>query len=273
MSLATTHPGFRLAVITALTIGTVPMLAVPPMRWLGFVLVGMAGLGALVQWLWRHSAFGRHMTLLVAVLLLLGVVPVSTNVSYGHITIMGILLIVTVLAPYLITRRYFHEPIISFPIRLERRWKQREIGYIIFAGVTAYLLIPAYLQHTGSYLNWDVSLNPSHIARLFLGTNALGIWDEMFFVGICLALLRQHMPFIWANIVQATLWTSFLYELGFRGWGPIPIFIFALTQGYIFRKSKSLLYIVTVHLVVDFILFLALVHLHHPEYLRIFITI
>ncbi|MEK7153879.1 MAG: CPBP family glutamic-type intramembrane protease, partial [Patescibacteria group bacterium] len=122
------------------------------------------------------------------------------------------------------------------------------------------------------YLNWSVELDPSHIIRLFLGTNALGIWDEVFFVGVCLALLRQHMPFIWANCIQATLWTAFLYELGFRGWGPFAVFFFALSQGYIFKRSKSFLYIITVHLTIDFILFLVLIHLHHPEHLRIFVT-
>jgi hypothetical protein len=68
------------------------------------------------------------------------------------------------------------------------------------------------------------------------------------------------------------MWTSFLYELGFRGWGPLLIFPFALSQGYVFKTTKSLLYIITVHLTIDFMLFLVLIHLHHPEHLRIFLT-
>lgn len=210
--------------------------------------------------------------LLAAALSLLVITPISTDLSYGHFVWMGVTLIAAVLIPYLISTKVFKENILRFPLRHGRKWYRREIAYIFFAGTAAYLLLPFYLYQTGSYLNWDVHMDASHIIRLFIGTNALGIWDELFFVGVCLALLKQHMPFWWANSIQAALWTLFLYELGFRGWGPFVVFGFALSQGYIFRKSKSFLYILTIHLTIDFILFLALIHLHYPQYLDIFIT-
>ena len=108
--------------------------------------------------------------------------------------------------------------------------------------------------------------------RLLIGTEALGLWDELFFVLTILAILRQYMPFWWANCIQAILWTLFLYQLSFRSWGPVFIFAFALLQGYIFLRTKSLLYLLSIHLTLDFILFLALVHAHYPELVRIFIT-
>ena len=260
----------RCFVATVIAASTPPLLAIPEYKWLGWILLSI---GAIVPLLTHRTRFGRHMLLLVSMLALLGLVPIDTTITYYHIFIMGGLLALTIAIPYFVARDWFKEKLlITFPFRTGRKWYRKEIGYILFAGAASYLLIPYYLGTTGSYLNWGVTLEPSFIARLFLGTNGLGIWDELFFVGICLALLRHHIPFIWANLAQATMWTAFLYELGFRGWGPIPIFIFALSQGIVFRKTKSLLYIVTIHLTIDFVLFLTLIHLNHPEYLRIFIT-
>jgi membrane protease YdiL (CAAX protease family) len=212
------------------------------------------------------------MFLLAGMLALLGLIPINTDISYGHMLSMGSVLTLTVALPYLTSKYLFKDKVITFPFRFGRKWRKREIAYVFLAGIVSYFLLPFYLGTTGSYLNWSAELEPGKIIRLFIGTNALGIWDELFFVGVCLALLRQHIPFMWANLTQAFLWTTFLYELGFRGWGPPLIFLFALSQGLIFSRSKSLLYIITVHLTIDFILFLTLIHLHNPETLRIFIT-
>lgn len=108
--------------------------------------------------------------------------------------------------------------------------------------------------------------------RLFIGTNGLGIWDELFFVVVVFNLFKSHFHLWWANIAQAVLWTAFLYELGFISWGVIAIFVFALTQGYIFHKTHSLPYTIAIHLTLDFILFLALVNAHNPSYFPIFMT-
>lgn len=260
---------YKYAVVGVLCVSAPPLLAIPSLKWVGWVLLVIAVAALSLNY---RTRFSRHMLVLAGALALLGVVPISTDISYGHMLVMGSILTATVALPFIITTYLFGDRVITFPFRFERRWYRREIAYVLFAGAAAYLIIPSYLANTGSYLNWSAILDPSHITRLFLGTNALGIWDEVFFVGVCLALLRQHLPFFWANLAQATLWTTFLYELGFRGWGPVPIFLFALSQGYIFQKSKSLLYIITVHLTIDFVLFLTLVHLHNPEHLRIFIT-
>jgi membrane protease YdiL (CAAX protease family) len=260
----------RYAVAALIAVSTPPLLAMPELKWLGWALLGLATIPSVMAY---KTAFGRHMLLLIGMLALLGLVPVDTTITYSHGAIMGGLLALTILVPYFVARDWFKEKmLITFPFRTGRKWYRKEIGYIIFAGVASYFILPFYLGTTGSYLNWDVELGPSYIIRLFIGTNALGIWDELFFVGICLALLRRHLPFWFANIAQATMWTAFLYELGFRGWGPFVIFFFALTQGLIFKNTKSVLYIITVHLTLDFVLFLTLIHLNHPEYLQIFIT-
>lgn len=259
----------KLFVVLLIAVATPPLLAIPDLKALGWILLGLSALLPITLY---RTGFGKHMLLLISMLGLLGLIPIDTTVTHKHMFVMGSILALTIAVPYFVARDWFKEKIITFPFRTGRRWYWKEIAYILFAGAASYLLIPYYLGTTGSYLNWSVELEWSFVVRLFMGTNGLGIWDELFFVGVCLALLRKHIPFIWANLAQATMWTAFLYELGFRGWGPIPIFIFALSQGIVFKNTKSLLYIITIHLTIDFVLFLTLIHLHHPEYLRIFIT-
>jgi membrane protease YdiL (CAAX protease family) len=262
-------PYYRYVVMALLVVATPPLLAIPEYKFVGWLILAAAAGLALV---WHRTRFAHHALLLCGMLALLGIIPINTDISYVHMLTMGGVLIATVAVPYLVTRFVTNDGVITFPFRFGRMWRKREIAYVFLAGVVSYLLLPFYLATTGSYLNWRADIGVSEIIRLFIGTNALGIWDELFFVGVCLALLRQHMPFIWANLVQASLWTTFLFELGFRGWGPPLIFAFALSQGYIFSRSKSLLYIITVHLTIDFMLFLTLIHLHNPHLLRIFIS-
>ncbi len=78
------------------------------------------------------------------------------------------------------------------------------------------------------------------------------------------------MHFWQANLTQGVLFVSFLYELGFVGWAPLVLYPFALVQGQILRKTDSLLYVVSIHLALDLVLFFALVNAHHPHIFDIF---
>jgi membrane protease YdiL (CAAX protease family) len=103
-----------------------------------------------------------------------------------------------------------------------------------------------------------------------VGVGFVGIWDELFFICIIFALLRRYFPFWIANVLQAIVFVSFLWELGYRSWGPALTLPFALIQGWIFEKSRSVYYIITVHLLFDVVVFLVLVYAHHPTWLPIF---
>jgi hypothetical protein len=48
-------------------------------------------------------------------------------------------------------------------------------------------------------------------------------------------------------------------------------FPFALLQGYTFKVTKSLTYVVCVHLLFDLVVFLVIVHAHTREWLPIFV--
>lgn len=222
--------------------------------------------------LFTDNKFRRDILLIYCSLAILSLTPINTDISNLHMFEMGTALILAVAIPYCVSRFVYKDHSVRFPWHHGRNWYKSEIWYILITATIAYFLLPFMLRTTGSYLNWTVEPGVENLIRLFIGTNALGIWDELFFVSTVLGLLRKHLPFQYANLTQAFLFTSFLYELGFRGWSFIIIFVFALIQGYIFKKTESLLYVITIHLIFDLILYLVLIYLHHPTWLPIFFT-
>ena len=102
--------------------------------------------------------------------------------------------------------------------------------------------------------------------------NFVGTWDELFFICTCFALLRRHFGVWTANLLQATIFVSFLWELGYQAWGPLLTAPFALLQGWLFARTGSLLYVLIVHLLFDVVVFLAIVHARHPGAIPIFLV-
>ncbi|MBT4210137.1 MAG: CPBP family intramembrane metalloprotease [Candidatus Komeilibacteria bacterium] len=226
----------------------------------------------LISLYYCRKKFAKEVLLVYISLALLAITQITTDISYVHMFEMGVTLILAVSIPYFASRYIYKDHLVRFIFHHGRNWCRKEILYILVTAIISYFLLPFYLKNTGAYLNWSVEPGFDNIFRLFIGTNALGIWDELFFVSTVLGILRRFLPFSWANLIQSILFTSFLYELGFTGWGFIMIFIFALIQGIVFKKTESLLYVITIHLTLDFILFLALIEAHHPDWMPIFIT-
>lgn len=177
-----------------------------------------------------------------------------------------------VLVPYLISRFVFRDRAISFPWRARRRWNRWQWGWLLAVLVLGWLILPYYFITSGAYQNWPVVDTPELIARLFVGVGAVGIWDELFFICTVFALLRRHFPDALANVLQTIVFVSFLWELGYREWGPALTIPFALLQGWIFLRTHSLAYVVTVHLLFDAVVFAVLVHAHNPGLLPLFLV-
>ncbi|VXC10531.1 conserved membrane hypothetical protein [Arthrobacter sp. 9AX] len=201
----------------------------------------------------------------------MSLVPITTDISTEHMAVMGTAMILAVGIPYAVSRFVTKDHAIRFPVRTGQPWTRAEKWYLPAVLVIGYALMPVYMIRTGVYNNWPAVSDPDGIARLFLGTNVLGIWDELFFICTAFTLLRRHLPDWQANLLQAVLFTSFLWELGFHAWAPFFIFPFALLQARLFTITKSLSYIVTVHLLFDFVLFLVLIHAHNREWIDIFL--
>ncbi len=214
----------------------------------------------------------RDLALIAVGLVIISVVPLNADLSIGHMVQMGTALALAVAVPWAISRFIFREKVIRFPVLTGKRWSLPAKLYLPGVVLLGFFILPVYLISTGVYQNWpDASSDPTVFWRLFVGVNSVGIWDELFFICTAFTLLRRHFPLWLANLLQAVIFSSFLWEIGYQAWGPLLTFPFALLQGYTFTLTKSLSYVVSVHLLFDFVLFLALVHAHNRDWLAIFI--
>jgi membrane protease YdiL (CAAX protease family) len=84
-------------------------------------------------------------------------------------------------------------------------------------------------------------------------------------------LFKRHFPVWQANLLQMVIFVSFLWELGYQAWGPLLTIPFALIQGAIYSRTKSLPYVLTVHLLFDAIVFLVIVHARNGGAIPIFL--
>lgn len=201
---------------------------------------------------------------------IISTVSLAADISYGHMAVMGLVLALAVVVPFLIDRFVYREHTIRFPIRTGHRWTRLERSYLAIVVVLGWTILPFYFIRSGAYQNWPAIHAPDELGRLFVGVNAVGIWDELFFVCTVFALLRRHFPLWQANLLQAVMFVSFLWELGYQAWGPLLTIPFALVQGWIFARVKSLTYVVCVHLLFDLVVFLTLVHAHNRDWLAVF---
>lgn len=183
-----------------------------------------------------------------------------------------------VLVPYLVSRFLYRDRAISFPWfrghdgERNPRWGRLHWGWLSAVLVLGWLILPWYFIGSGVYRNWPDVDTPGLIARLFVGVNAVGIWDELFFICTVFVLMLRHFPVWLANLLQSVVFVSFLWELGYRAWGPALTIPFALVQGFIFLRTRSLLYVVVVHLLFDAVVFAVLVHAHNPALFDVFPT-
>lgn len=233
------------------------------------LLVGGVGGGFLTDRLGWSRRLGPDLTLIGLARGLISLISLHADISPAGMTRFTLALGGAVLVPYVIARWGYRERSIHFPWG-GGRWSAQQWSYLLVVIGAAYLILPYYFLTSGVYRNWPAVTEWHEIARLFIGVNAVGIWDELFFICTCFVLFQRHFPGWLANLLQATIFVSFLWELGYQAWGPWLTIPFALVQGIIFAWTRNLLYVVTVHLLFDAVVFLVIVHAHHPDALPIF---
>ena len=217
-------------------------------------------------------ALARSLSLIAVGLVIVSTISVEADISYPNMALMGIVLGLAVAVPYVLSRYVLRERAIGFPWRGDHPWSRAQWAYLVLVIAAAWLILPFYFITSGAYRNWPAVASPDEIGRLFVGVNAVGIWDELFFVCTVYVLLRRHFPPWLANLLQAVAFVAFLWELGYREWGPALTIPFALLQAFTFSITRSLAYVVTVHLLFDLVVFLVIVHAHHPGALPIFLV-
>ena len=214
---------------------------------------------------------GKSLLLIGFSLGLIGTISLAPDISWANFVRMGSVLVVAVVVPYVVDRFVFKRHVVRFPINTGRRWTTAERWYVVIVVGLAWLIMPFYFINSGTYLNWPAVSEPSEIIRLFIGVNAVGLWDELFFICTVFTLLRRHFRLWQANILQAIIFVSFLWELGYTSWGPFLTTPFVLIQGYLFNRTRSLPYVLCTHLIFDCVLWAVLLHAHNPGWLPIFI--
>jgi len=269
-----------------------PAFFVLRITWLGWALLA---LGMLLAWLLRGQLDGRgsaeasdaladphaagavarppslvrDLSLIAIGMLIVSVIPLKAELDNWAMVRFTLALGGAVVVPYLISRFVYRDGLhgrgaIRFPWRGGGKWTTFQWTWLVVVLALGWLILPFYFITSGVYTNWPVVNTPELIARLFVGVGAVGIWDELFFICTVFVLLRRHFPMWVANVLQAIVFVSFLWELGYQAWGPFLTIPFALLQGFIFLKTRSLAYVVTVHLLFDAVVFLVLVHAHNP---------
>lgn len=263
----TTHP---LAIIPAALVTSAAVLLFWALSDWGYLplVLGVVG-GILTDRAGLSRKLGQDLAIIAIALTWISFISLHADLSDAGILRFTIALGGAVLIPYSISRWLYRDHAVRFPWA-GGRWTRRMWTYLVVVVLAAYLILPFYFLTSGVYRNWPAVEDWNMIARLFMGVNAVGLWDELFFICTVYTLLLRHFRPWLANLLQAGIFVSFLWELGYQSWGPLLTIPFALVQGAIFSWTKNLLYVVTVHLLFDAVVFLVIVHAHHPEALPIF---
>ncbi len=214
----------------------------------------------------------RRMGVLLGCVLILGLCDINPSLSNENFLRVGIPFTLVILLPFLI-QLWGDQGIIRFRF-WPKIWRKQDIIYTILSVPLAWFVLKGYAWGNQFFFDdelfrhWTLppEADPESIKRLFIGINLVGIWDELFFVNTVFALLRSLFSFRIANAMQAVLYTAVLWDMAFSGCGFFIVFFFAWTQGSMFEKSESLLWVLIVHLVVDYILVALIVQTYYPDY-------
>lgn len=267
-------PAWSLGLVPALLIGLSAILLLPFRLLLAgwVVLAAAVALAWLLDRLGRTTRLGPDVSVIASGLFIVSTVSVEADITWGNIALLGVVLTAAVAVPYVLARFVFGDRSVRYPWRGAWPWSKLQWGYLGVVLAAGWLILPFYFITSGVYLNWPAVHEWHEIARLFVGVNAVGTWDELFFICTIFALYLRHFPTWQANLLQMIVFVAFLWELGYQSWGPLLTIPFALLQGWLFGRTRSLAYVLTVHLLFDLVVFLVIVHARNDGALPIFLV-
>lgn len=194
--------------------------------------------------------------------------PIHTDLGLQHIAILGAAFVSVLVIPSLMLRGQGIITFKFFPDGLQRIDKV-DVFYTLVSIFLAWGAFELYFGVLSPHVpfNWylpEGEPDTSEVFKLFMGINAVGIWDELFFVNICFAVIRSMYSFRFSNLAQSVIYTTVLCDMAFTGWGPVFVGFLAITQGVMYERSKLLIWVLIVHLIVDYFLFQAIVATYYP---------
>lgn len=230
-------------------------VSVPTLIPMGLWVVGIpAWIGtALLIFRDPDPAYRRRLGVLLGSVAILACAPIDTDTSNHGFAVLGGFFLAAILLPTVVLMRT--DPnVITFRV-WPHRFRWLDVIYVTVAVPLAYAVIRWYFFDVNPYMptQWflPAEYDNHQVWRLVVGLNSVGIWDELFFINICFAVLRTVHRFWIANLVQAVVYVAVLHDMAFIGIGPFIVYAFALTQGAMYEESKCLLWVLIVHLVVD----------------------
>ena len=232
-----------------------------------FVLGGTFWLAGILTLTRVPASIRFRLGILYGAVACLALAPINTDRSNSHMAQLALWMTVVVLAPAALMR--WHEPGALEWRLLPRRLQWLDIFYVAISIPLAWGVLKFYLFLANPELptHWPMpaDFDPEARWRLIAGINAVGVWDELFFVNTVYGILRTLFPKRLANLAQAVVYTAVLYHMAFTGIGPLVVYAFALTQGAMYERSRCLLFVLIVHLIVDAFLVAAILQYHYPR--------
>lgn len=252
-----------------------PAFFVLLLPWLGWVLLAAAMASA---WMLERRASAplevlpgrtrppsllRDLSLIAAGLLVVSVIPLKAeldNVAFVRFTLgLG----GAVVVPYVISRFVYRDRAIGFPWRGGGRWTTFQWAWLASVLVLGWLILPFYFITSGVYLNWPVVNTPSSSAGCSSGSapsaSGMSCSSSAPSSRCCAGTSPSGRRTCCRPSCSCRSCGTRLPRVG-----PLLTIPFALLQGFIFLRTRSLAYVVTVHLLFDAVVFLVLVHAHNP---------
>ncbi len=100
-----------------------------------------------------HDLF-RDLLLVAIGMLIVSVVSVKADVSWGNFVLVGTTLGLAVLVPYLVARFIYRDRRIRFPWAGAWPWSWQQWAYLAAVLGLGWLILPFYFISSGVYLNW-----------------------------------------------------------------------------------------------------------------------
>ena len=201
----------------------------------------------------RDAVFQRRFGVLIVCTALLTLAPIATSTDTIPALILGAFFVAVIALPHWALSRPRDSGVIEYQW-LPKHFSKLETAYVLLSIPLAWAGLRLYFTLSPEVpFNWTLPALPSDepLLRLFVGINAVGIWDELFFINTVYAVLRSLFPFWTANLASSVFYVAVLNDMAFTGWGPVFVGVLAITQGIMFERSKTLIYVLVVHLIVD----------------------
>lgn len=250
-------PYLVFGVLASLAYSSAVVLALP---WISAMFWALT-----VLWVWRRvpRRTRRYLTMIVAMFVVMSMTPVSTSTEPLLMALMGLGMGITVVLPFLAQKYLFREDILHIRLNLRHRWNSREVGYVVFAALFVPFWLGLYFFTSDASSHWQME-TPSDVVIVFISIMAIGVWEELVFIAALFGLLRRYLPYAWANLLQATFFTAFLYQIGFQGWIAINLFLYALYQGMVYYRTGNLMTTLIIHALVDLAVFATIFFAVYP---------